>query len=160
MALAGLEDLGRVQRREATCLSPLCLSGMVGAVDSTAQRPSHSPWVQALPLPLPPTSIYPESLWYPALLSQPDLHDLIYSKPWEGRRQEGPLAKEYIHQLPQGQIPSTWYFYWTGRGGSDGVLWTGAQNPTGSDESPREMGGGTQLLQEVLLYGFTEQKSL
>lgn len=91
---------------EATCLSPLCLSGIVGAVDSTAQRPSHSPGVQALPLPLPPTSIYPESLWYPALLSQPDLYYLIFSKAWEGRRQEGPLAKEHIHQLPQDQISS------------------------------------------------------
>lgn len=40
------------------------------------------------------------------------------------------------------------------------MFWTGAQNPTGSDESPREMGGGTQLLQEARLYGFTEQKTL
>lgn len=80
-------------------MSLLCLSRIVEAVDSTAQRPSHSPWVQALPLPLPPTSIYPESLWYPALLSQPDLYDLICSKPWEGRRQERPLAKEHIHPL-------------------------------------------------------------
>lgn len=57
---------------EAKCWSPLCLSGIVGAVDSTAQRPSlHSPWVQALPITL---CIYPESLWYPVLLSQPDLY--------------------------------------------------------------------------------------
>lgn len=46
---------------EVKCWSPLCLSGIVGAVDSPAQRPSHSPWVQALTLTLT-LCIYPESL--------------------------------------------------------------------------------------------------
>lgn len=74
----------------------------------SAQRPSDSPWSRiALSLPFSPTSIYPESLWYPGHLSQPGIYYLIYFFANPGRRsQEGPLTKEHIQQLPRGQIPN------------------------------------------------------
>lgn len=39
------------------------------------------------------------------------------------------------------------------------MFWTGAQDSTGSDMSPREMGGGAGLLHEALLFGCTGNKN-
>lgn len=141
-------------------MSPLCLSGIVGAVDSTAQRPSHSPWVQAHPLTPPIHKHISRVLGYPALLSQPDLYHLIDSKPWEEEGKRGHRLKSTYTSCHKVRSQVNLVFLLNWRGGSDGVFWTEGQNSTGSDESPREIGGGTQLLQEAILYGSTEHKTL